>query len=99
MISLCPEGMPALISDNNRSSAASMDSKRTSVASQPQSRPPSKQEESNFLEKREMAKKAEAELEHSVSSRVDVSGKLEQDTMEGVDESEWVKKKCQIIMV
>ena len=39
-----------------------------------------------------MAKKAEAELEHSVSSRVDVSGKLEQDTMEGVDESEWVKK-------
>ena len=40
--------------------------------------------------KGEMAKKAEAKLEESVSNMVDVSAKLEQDQMEGVDEKEWV---------
>ena len=81
--------MPALLSDNNRASA---EPRRPSVPSAAASAaPPSKQGESNFLEKREMAKKAEAELENSVSSRVDMSAKLEQDSMEGVDEREWVR--------
>ena len=82
LISLCPEGMPALLSDNNRGSE----------------QPQSKQQKSNFPAKpepkptgKEASKKAEADLENSVSSRVDTSTKLEQDSMEGVDEKEWVK--------
>ena len=42
--------------------------------------------------KKEIAKKAEASLEQSVSSLVDVSAKLEQDSMEGVDEKDWVRQ-------
>ena len=90
MISLCPEGMPALLSDNNRGSAAQ----------EPHSRPQSKQQKSNFpatekkLTGKEATKQAEAELENSVSNRVDMTAKLEQDSMEGVDENEWVRSFC-----
>ena len=80
--------MPALLSDNNRGSAAQ----------EPHSsRPQSKQQKSNFpamakkLTGKEATKQAEADLENSVSNRVETTAKLEQDSMEGVDENEWVR--------
>ena len=38
------------------------------------------------------AKQAQADITESVSSIMAVSSKLEQDSMEGVDEKEWVYK-------
>ena len=40
---------------------------------------------------KEATKQAEADLENSVSNRVETTAKLEQDSMEGVDENEWVR--------
>ena len=40
------------------------------------------------------AKQAQADITESVSSILAVSNKLEQDSMEGVDANEWVRKWC-----
>ena len=45
------------------------------------------------------AKQAQADITESVSSIMAVSNKLEQDSMEGVDANEWVRKWCYMSII
>lgn len=87
-LSLKPEDMAELTSStpSSTSTTAKAKSRPTSVTSQVIEELP---EARNSLTK-ELAKQKEKDIKASVSNFVDVSDKLEQDQMEGVDESEWV---------
>ena len=80
LISLCPEGMPALSGSNNNGNCGKQYKQEAANV-----RPAS----NNLLAP--STKQAEANIEKSVSSMVETSQKLEQDDMEGVDEKEWGK--------
>jgi len=104
LVSLCPEGMLALSGSNNNNNGKQQASKQQDLASNFSAPASTDQNASDSTDaavipqqikaspasSREMAKKAEEDMEQSVSKLVDISTKLEQDQMEsGVDEKEW----------
>jgi len=89
LVSLCPEGMPALSGSNNNGNCGKQ-SKQTEEDPKTEFKAGNIRGSGGVLPPtKEQTKEAETNIEQSVSGLVETSEKLEQDDMEGVEDNEW----------